>query len=223
MGRWPTQRDENRVAWWGGPTPSSACSWRPDPGVRRGRGASAPHASVWLNWFGLHFRCGELVLFPDHEDRERIRQHRTSRGPASSSWRRSRTGRRRRWRRSVLGGHGHDAAGLRIERQRLCAHHRVEILLYLEGGGTRLLHDGHRPVTVRAEGFHGGRVEERPSELPASGRTVRILPSLALRMTILGSAGCAGGAPEFRAATNRTRFFTSIASPASPLPLSPRS
>ena len=38
-----------------------------------------------------------------------------------------------------------------------------------------------------------------PSDPPASGSVVRILPSVALMMTIVGFGGCAGGLPEMRA------------------------
>src|SRR5271157_100468 len=60
-----------------------------------------------------------------------------------------------------------------------------------------------------------------PSDPPASGRLVRILPSLALRITIMGCAGWAGGLPELAHAANNTWFFASSASPLH-LPLSPK-
>src|SRR5438874_8531850 len=59
-----------------------------------------------------------------------------------------------------------------------------------------------------------------PSELPASGRFARIFPVSALRITIIGCAGFAGGFPDLAHAAKRTRFFTSSASPLHP-PLSP--
>src|SRR5882724_10469160 len=59
-----------------------------------------------------------------------------------------------------------------------------------------------------------------PSEPPASGSVVRILPSSALITTIIGCGGCAGGLPDRAHAAKRMRFFTSIARPLQP-PLSP--
>src|ERR1039457_571640 len=52
-----------------------------------------------------------------------------------------------------------------------------------------------------------------PSEPPASGRLARILPSVALKITIMGCAGCAGGLPYWPQAAKITWFFTSSASP----------
>ena len=77
------------------------------------------------------------------------------------------------------------------------------------------------PCVLKASMVAGLNVA--PSDEPARGRAVRILPSFALRITIIGFAGWAGGMPEFRAATKRTPFFASIARPAKPLPWSPRS
>ena len=41
-----------------------------------------------------------------------------------------------------------------------------------------------------------------PSELPARGSVVIIFPSVALRITMVGAAGLAGGIPELRHAAN---------------------
>src|ERR1700682_2274434 len=58
-----------------------------------------------------------------------------------------------------------------------------------------------------------------PSEPPASGRFASILPSVALRITIIGCGGCTGGLPDRPHAAKSTWFFTSNASPLHP-PLS---
>jgi hypothetical protein len=54
-------------------------------------------------------------------------------------------------RRTILRGHGHNVVRLRIQRERLGARHRVEVLLDLEAGRTRLPDDCQHPVAVRAE------------------------------------------------------------------------
>src|SRR3954471_18011691 len=58
-----------------------------------------------------------------------------------------------------------------------------------------------------------------PSDPPASGTFARILPSVALRITIIGCGGCTGGLPDSRHAAKSTWLFTSNASPLHP-PLS---
>src|SRR5438132_10068262 len=50
------------------------------------------------------------------------------------------------------------------------------------------------PCVLKASMVAG--LNAAPSEPPASGRLVRILPSVALRITIIGCAGCAGGLPD---------------------------
>src|SRR5450631_1733928 len=105
------------------------------------------------------------ALLTDHENGKRIRQHGTARGTAATPTlrRRSPGGRRGRrgWRRTVLGGHRQNVVRLAIERQRLGAHHGLQILLHHETGRIVLLDDGHGAVAVRAEDFHGGRIEHR--------------------------------------------------------------
>src|SRR5260221_2652400 len=59
-----------------------------------------------------------------------------------------------------------------------------------------------------------------PSEPPASGSFARIFPSVALRITIVGAGGCAGGLPELAHAAKRTWFLSSSARPWHP-PTSP--
>ena len=58
------------------------------------------------------------------------------------------------------------------------------------------------PCVLKASIVEG--LNTAPSEPPASGRLVRILPSSALRITIMGWAGWAGGFPELAHAANST-------------------
>src|SRR5260221_11734666 len=60
------------------------------------------------------------------------------------------------------------------------------------------------PCVLKASIVDG--LNTAPSDPPASGRLVKILPSLALRITIIGCAGWAGGFPEFPPPANSTSF-----------------
>src|ERR1019366_5072191 len=88
-----------------------------------------------------------VFLLTHHKNRERIRQHRAPGGSstAPSLWRRAPCGRRGRWwrRRAVLRRHRQDVFRLRIQRQRLGATHRLEILLHGEGCRIVFLDDRH--------------------------------------------------------------------------------
>src|SRR5438093_3883860 len=58
------------------------------------------------------------------------------------------------------------------------------------------------PCVLKASMVEG--LNTAPSDPPASGRLVMILPSLALKITIMGCAGCTGGFPEFAHAAEST-------------------
>src|SRR5262249_11012893 len=62
-------------------------------------------------------------------------------------------------RRPALDAHDEDVAGRRVKRQRPSAIHGLKVLLDLERRGTFLLHHCQRSIAMRAERFHGLRIE----------------------------------------------------------------
>src|SRR5690242_14016553 len=98
----------------------------------------------------MWWRSSKTALPPDHQDRERARDGRPSRRPAT---------RRRRRRGSALVAHGEDVIRLAVERDRSRAVHRLEVLLDNETRRTLFLDDGERSVALRTECLHGRRVE----------------------------------------------------------------
>src|SRR5258705_13517250 len=98
-------------------------------------------------------------LLSDLENRKRIRDHLAAAAAASSAslggcaW-----GWWRRWR-SVVGGNHEDVVRLRVERQCLAAHFRLQALLDDEAGWAVFLDDRQRPVALRAERLHRRGIE----------------------------------------------------------------
>src|SRR4029079_18424309 len=99
-----------------------------------------------------------MVLLADDDDGKGTWDDRPSSAAAA--------GRRIRRRGAALDTHHVDSAGLRIERQRSRAIHRLKILLDLEAGRGLFLDDVERAVPLRAEGFHRLRVERRTVRRP---------------------------------------------------------
>src|SRR4051812_24386698 len=101
-------------------------------------------------------------LFTDHDDRERARDGGAAASAAAAGRRWCPRGRRRRrW--PDLRCHREEMAGLAVKRDgaRAVRRPRLQVLLHLETRGALLLDDRHRAVALRAEGFHGRRIERR--------------------------------------------------------------
>src|SRR3954471_23120874 len=99
-------------------------------------------------------------LLAHHDDREGTRDRWAAPAAPATCRRRALPGRRRRrW--GNLRCHREEMARLAVERNRSRAVRWpcLQVLLYLKARRTVLFDDGHRTVALRAEGFHGRRVE----------------------------------------------------------------
>src|SRR5437867_7540585 len=136
------------------------------------------------------------MLLADHENRERTR-YRWTLAPAAS-------GRRRLRCRPTLLAHRQDVIRLTIERDCSGAVHRLKVLFDLETRGlfSLIMVNVPLPCVLKASIVEG--LNTAPSDPPASGRLAMILPSAAVRITIMGCAGWAGGFPEFAHAAKST-------------------
>src|SRR6185312_15901761 len=103
-----------------------------------------------------------------------------------------------------------NVVGLAIEGNRARPVHGLQVLLNRELGGAQLLHDGERPISLSAEGFFGGRVEDGAVGAAGDGQLVedlaggRVQNDHRLRRRGRRGRGSGSGLTRLRARRRRT-------------------